>query len=65
MATRKRDGSPSGTMATANSKPLPLQPPKSPILCGPYDEPTRHWRYDTSTGAASEKVPVTNTSSAP
>ncbi|MFL5582288.1 MAG: DEAD/DEAH box helicase family protein [Gemmatimonadaceae bacterium] len=33
---------------------LPLQAPRSPILCPPYDEPTNHWLYDTNTGEASE-----------
>src|SRR6476620_2976124 len=31
---------------------IPIQPVERPILCSPYDEPTAHWLYDTTTGAA-------------
>ncbi len=29
---------------------IPIQPVDQPILCSPYQEPDRHWIYDTSTG---------------
>ena len=29
------------------SSPLPIQPVDKPILCNPYEEPTRHWVYST------------------
>lgn len=51
MATRKRTpdaARPRGPAA------VPIQPVPSPILCNPYDEPTKHWRYDTAAGAATE-----------
>ena len=31
---------------------IPIQPVDQPILCSPYQEPDRHWIYDTSTGEA-------------
>ena len=34
---------------------IPIQPVDQPILCSPYDEPDRHWIYDTSTGEAVKK----------
>ena len=34
--------------------PIPIQPVRNPILCSPYDEPNRHWLYDTRTGRPSE-----------
>jgi len=37
----------------ATQQDLPIQPVKKPILCSPYEEPTEHWVYDTSTGQAS------------
>src|SRR4051812_4210336 len=27
-------------------EPLPVAAVNKPILCGPYDEPDKHWRYD-------------------
>lgn len=32
------------------SPALPIQPVENPILCSPYAEPDRHWRYDPLTG---------------
>lgn len=29
---------------------IPVQPVEDPILCSPYVEPDRHWRYDRETG---------------
>jgi type III restriction enzyme len=40
-------------MLTPNQPLLPIQPVNKPILCSPYAEPTAHWVYDTTTGAAS------------
>ena len=34
---------------------IPIQPVKEPILCSPYKEPDRHWRYDRKTGIPSEE----------
>lgn len=34
---------------------IPIQPVKEPILCSPYGEPDRHWRYDRKTGIPSEE----------
>ena len=31
---------------------IPLQPVEKPILCSPYEEPTRHWVYNTRDGTA-------------
>ena len=31
---------------------IPIQPVDQPILCSPYQEPDKHWIYDTSTGEA-------------
>jgi type III restriction enzyme len=31
---------------------IPLQPVEKPILCSPYEEPTRHWVYNTQDGTA-------------
>ena len=33
----------------------PIQPVEDPILCSPYEEPDRHWRYDRQTGIPSEE----------
>ena len=33
---------------------LPIQPVADPILCSPYEEPDRHWLYDTRTGIPSK-----------
>ena len=33
---------------------VPIQPVKEPILCSPYEEPDRHWLYDTKTGLPTE-----------
>ena len=33
---------------------IPIQPVDQPILCSPYQEPDKHWIYDTSTGEAVE-----------
>lgn len=35
---------------------IPIQPVARPILCKPFEEPTRHWVYDTQTGDAREEV---------
>jgi type III restriction enzyme len=46
-------------MASSPNEPqneLPIQPVERPILCSPYDEPTQHWVYDTSTGAARKEA---------
>ena len=32
---------------------IPIQPVEQPILCSPYEEPDKHWVYDTQTGEAS------------
>lgn len=32
---------------------VPIQAVENPILCSPYEEPGRHWYYDTRTGDAS------------
>lgn len=34
---------------------IPIQPVAEPILCNPFEEPARHWVYDTQTGAAREE----------
>ena len=39
-------------MSDPAQKP-PIQPVAQPILNAPYDEPTRHWVYDTNTGQPS------------
>ena len=31
-----------------------MQPVERPILCGPYEEPSEYWLYDTETGEASK-----------
>ena len=33
---------------------IPIQPVEQPILCSPYEEPDKHWVYDTLTGEASQ-----------
>ena len=33
---------------------IPIQPVEQPILCSPYEEPTRHWVYDRETGRPSK-----------
>ncbi len=33
---------------------LPIQPVADPILCSPYEEPDRHWLYNTRTGIPSK-----------
>jgi type III restriction enzyme len=51
----KRRAKNSGARAEAMGQDaLPIQPVDRPIICGPYDEPTWYWLYDTSTGAASK-----------
>ena len=35
---------------------IPIQPVEEPILCSPYAEPDRYWRYDRETGVP-EKEP--------
>ena len=37
-----------------NRPDIPIQPVEQPILCSPYDEPDKHWVYDTLTGEASQ-----------
>ncbi|HEV2472913.1 MAG TPA: hypothetical protein VGS41_09625, partial [Chthonomonadales bacterium] len=32
--------------------PPPIQPVPSPVICSPYREPDKHWRYNKSTGEA-------------
>ena len=44
MAERKRD---------LGASDLPVQPVEQPILCNPYDEPTRHWACDADSGETS------------
>ena len=39
------------------ANPVPIQPVENPILCSPYEEPDKHWLYDTQTGRPS-KVPA-------
>src|SRR5579872_193546 len=40
-------------MPEAGQQAMPIQAPvESPILCGPYKEPTAHWRYHPLTGQA-------------
>lgn len=34
---------------------IPIQPVEDPILCSPYEEPDRHWRYDRKTGIPTEE----------
>lgn len=34
----------------ALQEPLAVQPVETPILCSPYEEPDRHWVYDTGSG---------------
>ncbi|MBI2298157.1 MAG: DEAD/DEAH box helicase family protein [Armatimonadetes bacterium] len=34
------------------AREAPIQAVESPILCGPYAEPTAHWLYDQTTGEA-------------
>ena len=37
-----------------NRPDIPIQPVEQPILCSPYEEPDKHWVYDTLTGEASQ-----------
>ena len=37
-----------------NQPDIPIQPVEQPILCSPYEEPDKHWVYDTLTGEASQ-----------
>jgi type III restriction enzyme len=37
-------------MLMPNQPYLPIQPVNKPILCSPYEEPTKHWVYDRATG---------------
>ena len=39
-------------MNQSQQNDIPIQPVEQPILCSPYDEPNRHWIYDTNTGEA-------------
>ena len=41
--------------APPQQQTIPIQPVKNPIICKPYEEPDRHWKYDTVTGAAREE----------
>ena len=34
---------------------IPVQPVEDPILCSPYAEPDRYWRYDRKTGVPSKE----------
>ena len=34
---------------------IPVQPVEDPILCSPYTEPDRYWRYDRKTGIPSRE----------
>lgn len=52
MASRRRP--PDAITEARGQQALPIQPVARPILCSPYEEPTRHWRYDTASGAATE-----------
>src|ERR1043165_1107336 len=36
-----------GRATTAAQEPLPVAAVNKPIICGPYDEPDQHWRYDS------------------
>lgn len=54
MPARAKGGRPASPPKAPADQPLPIQPVSRPILCNPYDEPDRHWRYDPVTGAASE-----------
>ncbi len=38
--------------AAGNVTDIPIQPVDRPILCSPFEEPARHWVYDTATGEA-------------
>lgn len=40
----------------SSQQEIPIQPVAKPILCNPFEEPTRHWVYDTQTGDAREEV---------
>lgn len=42
-------------MPTHGQPQLPIQPVKRPILCSPYEVPTKHWLYNTTTGEATEE----------
>ncbi len=33
-------------------QPLPIQPVDDPIICSPYEEPSRYWEYKRQTGEA-------------
>ena len=33
---------------------IPIRPVEDPILCSPWEEPDRHWLYDTRTGVPSK-----------
>ena len=34
---------------------IPIQPVEDPILCSPYEEPDRYWRYDRKTGVPTQE----------
>jgi len=53
-ASRRNQRLPDAPAEAHGPDGLPIQPVSRPILCKPYDEPDRHWLYDTTTGAASE-----------
>jgi len=53
-SARRRRRAPDAIAEARGQQALPIQPVARPILCPPYEEPTRHWRYDTTTGAATE-----------
>ena len=62
-----RRSSSAATSSRTVGQRLPTQPVGAPILCGPYEEPTEHWVFDTATGEAPFAVPsvVGRTSSGP
>lgn len=39
-------------MAASDTRPMPIQPVASPILCNPYEEPADHWLYRRESGEA-------------
>jgi type III restriction enzyme len=44
-------------MPNGGQQEIPIQPVSKPILCNPYEEPTKHWVYDAATGEAFEMKP--------
>src|SRR3990172_11513325 len=41
-------------MPTNGQQEIPIQPVDKPILCSPYEEPTEHWVYNSTTGEPSK-----------